>query len=191
VQVKRDPKDPLALLIVVPEELMEFTVDKKDLSQKGVQFLDQFIPSLAQVACSQRFQDELNSIVVEGHADSSGMNPEHKDIHNMELSQGRAMSVVQTSLLKLREKGSEAENAYPCFFNLVSASGRGSSDPILIEGKEDPGRSRRVVFKIRVRSFEEREVQTGDAALNIPTGLQPSSSLGLSGDSNGNQPGKY
>jgi hypothetical protein len=53
VQVKKDPKDPLALLIVVPEELIEFTVDKKDLSQKGVQFLDQFIPSLAQVACSQ------------------------------------------------------------------------------------------------------------------------------------------
>ncbi len=170
VQVEEDPKDPLSLLIVVPEQLMQFTVDGTDLSQNGQRFLDQFIPSLAHVACSQRFKDELNSIVVEGHADSSGKNPEHKDIHNMELSQGRAMSVVQTSLRKLKEKGTESKIAYPCFLQLLSASGRGSSDPILKDGKEDLDRSRRVVFKIRVRSFEQREVRTGEAAV---TSLQP------------------
>ncbi|HUY28225.1 MAG TPA: OmpA family protein [Candidatus Binataceae bacterium] len=189
VNVKKDPNDPLSLLIVVPEQLMRFTVDGTDLSQNGQQFLDEFIPSLAHVACSQRFRDELNSIVVEGHADSSGKNPEHKDIHNMEVSQGRAMSVVQTSLLILKEKGTESKTAYPCFLNLLSATGRGSSDPILLEdGKEDLDRSRRVVFKIRVRSFEQREVQTSEAALNT---LQPPGSHGLSGDSNGNQPSKH
>src|SRR5713226_3246704 len=98
------------------------------------------------------------------------------------------MSVVQTSLLKLKEKGTESEIAYPCFLNLLSASGRGSSDPILKDGKEDPDRSRRVIFKIRVRSFEQREVQTSEAALSV---LQPPGSHGLSDDSNGNQLGKH
>jgi outer membrane protein OmpA-like peptidoglycan-associated protein len=186
--VEEDQKDFLSLLIVVPEQLMQFTVDGSDLSNKGKQFLDQFIPSLAHVACSQRFRDELNSIVVEGHADSSGKNPEHKDIHNMELSQNRAMSVVQTSLLKLKEEGTESKIAYPCFLNLLSASGRGSSDPILKDGREDLDRSRRVVFKIRVRSFEQREVETGEAAV---ASLQPPVSHELFGHSNGSPPSNH
>jgi outer membrane protein OmpA-like peptidoglycan-associated protein len=141
------------------------------------------------VACSQSFKDELNSIVVEGHADSSGKNPEHKDTHNMELSQGRSMSVVDTSLTILKKEEIESKSGYTCFLNLLSASGRGSSDLIFLKnGKEDPESSRRVVFKIRVRSFEQREVQIGEAALN---GLQPLGSRSSFGEPNGNQPGQH
>src|ERR1700739_381109 len=35
VQVEKDPKDPLSLLMVVPEQLMQFKRDKSDLSQDG------------------------------------------------------------------------------------------------------------------------------------------------------------
>ncbi len=190
VQVQEDPNDRLALLIVVPEKLMRFQIDHKELSEDGETFLGKFIPRFANVACRQAFKDELNSIVVEGHADSSGKNPEHKDIHNMELSQGRSMSVVDASLTILKKEEAESKIAYPCFLNLLSASGRGSSDLILKNGKEDPESSRRVVFKIRVRSFEQREEPNSEAALNILNGLEPPVSHGSSGDSNGNQPGK-
>src|SRR5215469_6718041 len=42
VKVEKDLKDPLSLLIVVPEQLMQFTVDGADLSQHGQQFLQHF-----------------------------------------------------------------------------------------------------------------------------------------------------
>jgi outer membrane protein OmpA-like peptidoglycan-associated protein len=43
------------------------------------------------------------------------------------------------------------------FLRLLSASGRGSADLIIgPAGQEDPARSRRVVFKIRVRSLEQK-----------------------------------
>jgi flagellar motor protein MotB len=141
------------------------------------------------VACKQNIRPELNSILVEGHTDSSAKDPAHGVIHNLILSQQRSMEVVKSSLDLLHNEGN---GSWKCFLDLVSASGRGSSDLILNENREeDPDKSRRVQFKIRVRSFEEREVQTGDAALNTLTGLRSSSSLRLSGDSNGNQPGKY
>jgi outer membrane protein OmpA-like peptidoglycan-associated protein len=183
VKVEKDLKDPLSLLIVVPEQLMQFTVDGADLSQHGQQFLQHFIPKLADVACRQSVRNDLNSIVVEGHTDSTKKNPAHGDIHNLILSQNRSMAVVEFSLNLL---DNEASGARACFLNLLSASGRGSSDPIRKANKEeDFDKSRRVEFRIRVRSFEQRQVQTSEAALNA---IQPPEFRGLSGASNGNQP---
>jgi outer membrane protein OmpA-like peptidoglycan-associated protein len=189
VQVEKDPKDPLSLLIVVPEQLMQFKRDKSDLSQDGQNFLGQFIPRLADVACRQSFRNELNSIVVEGYTDSSAKNPEHGDIYNLDLSQHRSMQVVESSLKLLNSGANGQRTSYSCFLNLLSASGRGSSELIRkTNGEEDPDKSRRVIFKIRVRSFEQREVQTSEAALS---GLRLPGSHGLSGDSYGNQPSKH
>jgi outer membrane protein OmpA-like peptidoglycan-associated protein len=186
VQVEKDPKDPLSLLIVVPEQLMQFKRDKSDLSQDGQNFLGKFIPRLADVVCRQSFRNELNSIVVEGHTDSTAKNPENGDIVNLKLSQGRSMAVVESSLTILNSEQSGSRASYSCFSNLLSASGRGRSEVIhKASGDEDFDKSRRVIFKIRVRSFEQREVPSGEAALDS---LQPLGSHGLSDASNGNQP---
>jgi hypothetical protein len=46
-----------------------------------------------------------------------------------------------------------------CFLTFLAASGRGSSEPFRdAAGKEVKARSRRVVFKIRVRSLEQRQL---------------------------------
>ena len=45
------------------------------------------------------------------------------------------------------------------FLRVLSASGRGKQDLIMVDGKVDSDKSRRVVFKIRVRSFEEKKIQ--------------------------------
>ena len=51
------------------------------------------------------------------------------------------------------------EPNHGCFRDLLSASGRGSAEPILTElAEEDKERSRRVVFKIRVRSLEQQHL---------------------------------
>ena len=150
IEAKQDPKDPLGLLILVPEDLLAFQLDRADLSPQGESFLGAFIPRLARIVCSERFAREINSIVVEGHTDSSGAAQ-----HNWDLSQKRSMSVVRTSLSVLDVHDTEKEKAY--FLRLLSASGRGSAELITgPAGQENAALSRRVIFKIRVRSLEQR-----------------------------------
>ena len=158
VRAEADPADPLGLLVLVPEGLLAFAVGETKIPPAGGDFLRAFTPQLAATACSDTFKGELSSIVVEGHSDSSG-----KDETNLPLSQARAMSVVQESLRvlsSLGEPGMSSPYLRSCFLNFLSASGRGSSEPMLdADGKEDKMRSRRVVFKIRVRSLEQRQVE--------------------------------
>jgi outer membrane protein OmpA-like peptidoglycan-associated protein len=153
VRVEKDPADPLGLLVLVPEGLLNFAIDKTDIPAGGVTFLSDFSPRLAKTACSERYRKEISSIVVEGHTDSSGT-----DEYNLQLSQERSMAVVQQTLkiLGQAEPGDKA-----CFLDFLSANGRGSKEPIRdANGNEDRDRSRRVVFKIRVRSLEQREFRT-------------------------------
>jgi chemotaxis protein MotB len=150
MEVKSDPKDPLGLLILVPEDLLAFQLDRADISPNGELFLKAFIPKLSRTVCSPRFVNEINSIVVEGHTDSSGTAQ-----HNWELSQKRSMSVVRTSLSILNTDEMETERTY--FLRLLSASGRGSAEVVTGPGgTENAPLSRRVVFKIRVRSLEQK-----------------------------------
>ena len=150
MEVKSDPKDPLGLLILVPEDLLAFQLDRADISPNGELFLKAFIPKLSRTVCSPRFVNEIYSIVVEGHTDSSGTAQ-----HNWELSQKRSMSVVRTSLSILNTDEMETERTY--FLRLLSASGRGSAEVVTGPGgTENAPLSRRVVFKIRVRSLEQK-----------------------------------
>ena len=154
-QLTNDPKDPLGLIIVVPEGLLNFAVNRADIPPAGVEFLNRITPKLADTLCSEEFRPEMSSMVVEGHTDSTGT-----DETNLPLSQARSMAVVGSSLqiLKIAEANSISFNRR-CFLDLVSATGRGSVEPLIDEGGgENLARSRRVVFKIRVRSLEQKVV---------------------------------
>jgi outer membrane protein OmpA-like peptidoglycan-associated protein len=150
IEVKSDPKDPLGLLVLVPEDLLAFKFDHADLSPEGESFLKSFIPKLSRIVCLPQFANEINSIVVEGHTDSSGAAR-----HNWDLSQKRSMSVVRASLNVLDENNvNEEKNT---FLQLLSASGRGSAELITgPSGEENSPSSRRVVFKLRFRSIEQK-----------------------------------
>jgi chemotaxis protein MotB len=157
VAVKEDKNDPLTLLILVPEGLLEFKTDLAEIPPKGNEFLDAFIPKLTDTIYLPEFREEISSVVVEGHTDSRG-----SDAHNLSLSQQRSLSVVN-KCLNILEKSYDSKNgditksAY--FLKVLSASGRGKQDIILTpEGQEDLSQSRRVIFKIRVRSFEEKRL---------------------------------
>lgn len=153
VHVEKDPADPLGLLVLVPEGLLNFQVDRTEIPNGGIAFLSEFSPRLAKTACSEQYRKEISSIVVEGHTDSSGT-----DEHNLQLSQQRSLVVVQRTLEILGRSEPEDRG---CFLDFLSANGRGSKEPILdTNGNEDRDRSRRVVFKIRVRSLEQRELRS-------------------------------
>ena len=157
VEVKTDPKDPLTLLVLVPQGLLEFPFGKDDIPQGGLKFLEDFIPKMAETICSPRFRKEINSIVVEGHTDSVG-----PDEYNIRLSQNRSLRVVFESLqvLSTQLDDEATSNLRPCFLDFLSASGRGKVEPIGDQTTEEGrARSRRVVFKIRVRSLEQRQLR--------------------------------
>lgn len=146
IEVKTDPRDPLGLIVLVPEGLLQFALNYDRIPEGGTHFLKAFVPRLASTVLSPRFRADINSVVVEGHTDTSGT-----DQINLPLSQRRSMSVVMASLGVLE---GEARNG---FLGLLSASGRGSMEPLVdAAGREDRNRSRRVIFKIRVRSLEQK-----------------------------------
>jgi len=144
VEVKADPKDPLSLVILVPEGLLDFAVNQDQIPPNGLVFLRSFIPSLSKAVL--KFDENINSIIVEGHTDSTG-----PDSVNLPLSQRRSMAVVTKSLEALEDTPDSRSK----FLNLLSATGRGSVEPYLVDNEVDMSRSRRVVFKIRIRSFEQ------------------------------------
>jgi chemotaxis protein MotB len=168
VRAENDPRDPLGLLVIVPENLLKFAVNEDKIPPGGVDFLRSFTPKLATAICD-RFREEISAIIIEGHADSSGT-----DEINLPLSQARSMAVVRESLnvLKFTTNSSAPSDPRDCFLKFLLASGRGSREPILdAEGGEDKPRSRRVEFKIRVRSLEQRQVQEALGSDTPP--LQP------------------
>jgi outer membrane protein OmpA-like peptidoglycan-associated protein len=147
-----DPKNPDAILVIVPNNLMGFENQESALKKDGQQFLQTHIPALADVLCSQKIQSSIDSIVVEGHTDShpwQGSTPEESENKNLTLSQKRSMAVVEEALADLSGKTTRG-----CFLEKLSATGRGEQDP---EKTDDE--SRRVIFKIHVKANDEEAVK--------------------------------
>jgi outer membrane protein OmpA-like peptidoglycan-associated protein len=173
VSVEPDPSDPLSLLVLIPEGLLQFEVMKADVPEKGQLFLQQFTPRLVQTLCSNDYRAEIDSVIIEGHSDSSG-----DERINLPLSQERSMKVARLSLEVIERAdyglGPEERIALKqCFLNQLSASGRGSASPINdANGVEDMGRSRRVVYRIRVRSIEQRDQFEKGLMLGTPPAVR-------------------
>jgi outer membrane protein OmpA-like peptidoglycan-associated protein len=168
IVVMSDPKDPLVLLVIVPEDLLKFEKGKSDIPAPGYEFLRTFVPKFIPTACSAEIRQGISSIVVEGHASSEG-----QESKNLGLSQLRSMAVINQSLLVLDSSGRpDAPEDHKCFLSLISATGRGSADPVKKNGVEDFSHSRRVVFKIRIKSIEERKEIVVEAGLNSPEPTQ-------------------
>jgi flagellar motor protein MotB len=144
--IRPDPRDRNAILVIVPDRLMNFETGKSTLRPEGEGFLRTYIPKFAEVLCSAQFQPNIESIVVEGHTDThpyAGHSLEESQNLNLKLSQDRSMEVVKNALADLA--GMEARRE--CFLEKLSASGRGE------QGQEEatPDENRRVILKIRVK----------------------------------------
>lgn len=149
IEVTPDPNDPLGLVVIVPHHLLNFAFGKSDIPTGGKDFLKLFIPKFVGVVCSDTFREDIGSVVIEGHTDPIGT-----DEYNIGLSQNRATNVVMQSLVTLTEPTEKA-----CFERILSVSGRGKGESLGQAGKlteQQMADRRRVQFKIRVKSPEER-----------------------------------
>ncbi len=146
--IRPDPRDRNAILVIVPDRLMNFESGKSTLRPDGELFLKSYIPEFAKVLCSDEFRASIESIVVEGHTDMHpyvGRSADESQNLNLKLSQDRSMEVVKKTLSNLT--GMELERG--CFLEKLSASGRGEQ-----EQEATPEESRRVILKIRVKASD-------------------------------------
>ncbi len=146
--IRPDPRDRNAILVIVPDRLMNFESGKSTLRPDGELFLKSYIPEFAKVLCSDEFRASIESIVVEGHTDMHpyvGRSADESQNLNLKLSQDRSMEVVKKTLSNLTGMGLERG----CFLEKLSASGRGEQ-----EQEATPEESRRVILKIRVKASD-------------------------------------
>lgn len=147
VQVQRDKTDPLALIIIAPEKLLNFGLGQATIPPGGESFLHIFVPKLAEVVCSPEFRDQIAAVTIEGFTDPSG-----HYAYNVGLGQQRAAAVVEKSLGDLRP-GTERN----CFETVLTASGKGNFGAL--ENESVMAKERHVEFRVRVKSAEERSFQ--------------------------------
>lgn len=145
-----DPRDPLALLIVVPENLLTFESGKSTLSPTAEQFLAEALPFYVGALCGP-LRGKIDSLAIEGHTDDQG-----SDAFNLKLSQERSLAVMVKGLEVIQ---ATEPASYQCFQEITSAAGRGRQD-LIYESIDVVNRekSRRVIFKIRLRSAEQRDL---------------------------------
>jgi outer membrane protein OmpA-like peptidoglycan-associated protein len=142
-----DPGDPSVLRIIVPDELLNFEFGKGTLSPAASQFLTESMPAYGSLLCGP-LREKIDSLVIEGHTDDRG-----SDIHNLKLSQERSFNVMVKALDVIAES---SPWIYGCFHEKTSASGRGRQDLVYEElGYPNRDKSRRVIFKIRLRSSDQ------------------------------------
>lgn len=143
-----DPRDPLALSIVVPENLLTFEFGKSTLSPTADQFLIEALPFYIKALCGP-LRGKIDSLTIEGHTDDFGT-----DAFNLKLSQERSLAVMVKGLEVIQ---TTEPASYQCFQEITSAAGRGRQDLIYEStSRVNRDKSRRVIFKIRLRSAEQR-----------------------------------
>ena len=157
IDAKNDEDDPLSIVFAVEDNNLQFDLDKADIKPEGQKYLNEFMPTLINTVCSSKNRHEIQAIQIIGYTDSQG-----DEEHNLKLSQDRALSVLKYGLNNTKLTNSQRE----CLLDLSSINGRGERDLIPTgskPGRENKSLSRRVEFKIRVKSYEQiKKLQEGN-----------------------------
>jgi outer membrane protein OmpA-like peptidoglycan-associated protein len=167
IRAQDDPNDPLALVVRVEDEKLRFDTNQAILKPQGKTYIHENVPRILSVLCDSHKKNKVNadveSMLIQGFTDSDG-----NDELNLALSQDRALTVLKESLTQYQP------NDYRriCLLNMASTNGLGERlrlgssgqtiDDSVIPGREDKVKSRRVEFKIRVKSFEQRQKLLGN-----------------------------
>ena len=149
INATKDNNDPLSIIFTVEENHLQFDTNKAIIKPDGQSYLNKFIPDLINNVCSPKNRNEIQAIQIVGYTDSEG-----DEEHNLKLSQDRALSVLKYGLNNTRLTQSQRE----CLLDLTSINGRGERDLLPMgskAGKENKFLSRRVEFKIKVKSYEQ------------------------------------
>ena len=142
--------------VVKISDLELFELGSYTLSEKGKAYLDKFAPAYFNSIFSNNFLNKnIEKIIIQGHTDSQTFKGQYSEdeqyMKNMELSLNRAFSVAnymsQTPYNK--ENGDKLRK-------MILVEGASFSQPIILDGKEDYQKSRRVELKIVMKDLGKK-----------------------------------
>ncbi len=131
-------------------DLELFELNSWELSSKGKKYMAKFVPVyINSIMKDPKVRDNITQIIIEGHTDSQtfagAKSEEEKYYKNMELSLKRANSVAKYIVFS----DFEGKKAYQKdLFKIISVQGKGPSNPVIVNGKEDYAKSRRVELQV-------------------------------------------
>ena len=134
--------------VVKISDLELFEVNSYELSEKGKQYLSKFAPAYLNSIFSNEYLDNnIERIIIECHTDSQTFQGKYSDdeqyMKNMELSLKRAYAVANymTNTPYNKANGNRLRK-------MIIVEGASFSTPVLVNGKEDYAKSRRVELKV-------------------------------------------
>ncbi len=139
-------------------DLELFELSSYNLSPKGKAYLDKLIPIYINTIFSKKeLVGEIENIIIQGHTDSQSYagikNPDEQYMKNMSLSLQRANSVADYMFhTDFDKKYSDRLK------KMLVVEGKSFSEPILVNGKEDYNKSRRVEMRLKVKKLDVTEV---------------------------------
>lgn len=139
--------DPISGVVKI-SDLELFDVNSYKLSPKGKAYLDKFAPAYLDSLFSNEYLDKnIDKIIIQGHTDSQTFAGKFSDdeqyMKNMELSLNRAYEVANymTNTPYNKTNGNRLRK-------MIIVEGASFSNPVLVNGKEDYAKSRRVELKL-------------------------------------------
>ena len=137
--------------VVKISDLELFELNSYELSPKGKEYLSKFAPAyLNSIFSNDYLNENVEKIIIEGHTDSQTYAGTYSDdeqyMKNMDLSLKRAFAVADfmTNTPYNKENGNRLRK-------MVIVEGASFSNPILVDGKEDFAKSRRVELKLVIK----------------------------------------
>lgn len=134
--------------VVKISDLELFELNSYTLSTKGKQYLDKFAPVyLNSIFSNEYLSKNIDKIIIQGHTDSQtykgAYTKDEQYMKNMDLSLKRAYAVADymTNTSYNKSNGDLLRK-------MIVVEGASFSDPIIVNGKEDYDKSRRVELKI-------------------------------------------
>lgn len=146
--------DPISGVVKI-SDLELFEVNSYTLSDKGKEYLGKFAPAyLDSVFANEFLSKNVDKIVIQGHTDSQTFTGEYSQdeqyMKNMELSLNRAYTVANyiANSPYNKENGDKLHK-------MIVVEGASFSDPVLVDGKEDYAKSRRVELKLIMKKSDK------------------------------------
>ncbi len=138
--------------VVKISDLELFNVNSYELSDKGRKYLDKFAPAYFNSLFSNDYLNKnVAKIIIQGHTDSQTFkgkfSADEQYMKNMELSLKRAYEVANymTGTPYNKSNGDKLRK-------MIIVEGASYSSPVLVNGKEDFDKSRRVELKIVLKN---------------------------------------
>lgn len=130
-----------------------FELNSYVLSDNGKKLLDKLAPIyINSIFADKELASQIGNIIIQGHTDSqmfAGVNSKDEQfLRNMDLSLKRANSVAEY-IFKTNYNKKYADE----FRKMIVVEGKSFNEPIIINGKEDYGKSRRVELKLKIKDW--------------------------------------